>query len=96
MRKFNSVQFSSVTKKTQRLVQCCQFFRALALQAGSTEYIVAFKESKMKEFLYLHIYMFRCSFDGFVKLCLFLKVQLILDYFHTKAQFIIQSGELHF
>lgn len=50
----------------------------------------------MKEFLYLHIYMFRCSFDGFVKLCLFLKVQLILDYFHTKAQFIIQSGELHF
>lgn len=50
----------------------------------------------MKEFLYLHIYMFRCSFDGFVKFCLFLKVQLILDYFHTKAQFIIQSGELHF
>lgn len=50
----------------------------------------------MKEFLYLHIYMFRCSFDGFVRLCLFLKVQLILDYFHTKAQFIIQSGELHF
>lgn len=50
----------------------------------------------MKEFLYLHIYMFRCSFDGFVKLCLFLKVQLILDYFHTKAQFIIQSRELHF
>lgn len=50
----------------------------------------------MKEFLYLHIYMVRCSFDGFVRLCLFLKVQLILDYFHTKAQFIIQSGELHF
>lgn len=50
----------------------------------------------MKEFLYLHIYMFHCSFDGFVRLCLFLKVQLILDYFHTKAQFIIQSGELHF